>query len=324
LQRCSSRAKQEVSRMRIETAALVGAGWGRVHIGALRAAQVEVVQLIGRDLQRTEQAAREEGIKRASTELREIEADLVVLASPTPVHAEHLRALAGRVVLMEKPVVGPNLPEGALRTLPELCFVNYAFPFVEVVQAADAVLDRAKSIVAVEVEVRLELPSTKSVDDWLLDVAAHPLAWVEHRVGPLRQVSRSAGGAGARFELQGHQGVPVHLRFALGGATGIAYRLRWWCERTGGGPSPIEVHGTLLLGEPWTFGGAGFEPPPPPAADPWIVANYRSVAANVSALRSGGPVHRVRDRGLFDLERGLFAERALLGEDYVRALRCEP
>jgi len=104
---------------------IIGANWGRMHIGAFRAAGAEVVALCGLDAAKTRSVAAEERIPLATTDVAELVAasEAVVVASPASEHARHAeQALAAsRHVLIEKPLAAP-LEEarrlGAIALLP--------------------------------------------------------------------------------------------------------------------------------------------------------------------------------------------------------------
>lgn len=87
---------------------IIGTGWGRMHIGAFRAAGVEVAALCGKDLEKTRAIATREGVGLATNDVAVLcrEVDLVVVASPDGLHHDHVKiALAlGRHVLCEKPL----------------------------------------------------------------------------------------------------------------------------------------------------------------------------------------------------------------------------
>ncbi len=87
---------------------IVGTGWGRMHVGAFRAAGAEITALCGRDADKTAAIARSEGVPLATTDIDELcaHADVVVVASSDAAHVAHVRAAlaAGRPVLCEKPL----------------------------------------------------------------------------------------------------------------------------------------------------------------------------------------------------------------------------
>ena len=99
--------------------ALAGAGaFGAKHVDAMRNIDgVEVVAVVGRELDRTRAFADEHGIERATTELADVLAidaiDAVVLATPTALHAEQSIATlrAGKHVQVEIPLCD-NLADG--------------------------------------------------------------------------------------------------------------------------------------------------------------------------------------------------------------------
>jgi 2-hydroxy-4-carboxymuconate semialdehyde hemiacetal dehydrogenase len=93
-------------------AALVGAGaFGIKHLDGIKnIADVEVISVIGRDLDKTKEVARQYGIAHAGTDLAESlaikELDAVILCTPTQMHAEQTIAClkAGKHVQVEIPL----------------------------------------------------------------------------------------------------------------------------------------------------------------------------------------------------------------------------
>ena len=92
--------------------ALAGAGaFGTKHLEAMRRIEgVEVVSIVGRDLDRTRQFAAEHGVVHATTELDDVltmdDVDAVVLATPTQLHAKQAIAVldSGKHVQVEIPL----------------------------------------------------------------------------------------------------------------------------------------------------------------------------------------------------------------------------
>jgi predicted dehydrogenase len=89
---------------------VVGTGFGcRVHVPAARAAGLDVVALVGRDVEKTTRRAQRSGVDVACGSLQEAlqlpHADLVVIATSPGTHAELAEEAmsAGRHVLVEKP-----------------------------------------------------------------------------------------------------------------------------------------------------------------------------------------------------------------------------
>ena len=87
---------------------IIGTGWGRMHIGAFRAAGADVAVLCGRNLDKTRGIAQRENVATATDDVGELcqRVDIVVVASSDGAHRDHVRtALAAkRHVLCEKPL----------------------------------------------------------------------------------------------------------------------------------------------------------------------------------------------------------------------------
>ncbi len=87
---------------------IVGTGWGRMHIGAFRAAGAQVVAICGRNLDKTRGIAQREGIATATNDVAALcrDVDIVVVASPDGMHRDHVKTAlsVGRHVLCEKPL----------------------------------------------------------------------------------------------------------------------------------------------------------------------------------------------------------------------------
>jgi predicted dehydrogenase len=87
---------------------IIGSRWGLMHVGGFRAAGAEIAALCGRQPDRTRDVAQREGIPLATVDVEELcrASELVVVAGPDALHAEHVRVALehGRPVLCEKPL----------------------------------------------------------------------------------------------------------------------------------------------------------------------------------------------------------------------------
>src|SRR4051812_32934797 len=112
---------------------IIGTQWGRMHIGAFRAAGGEVVALCGRDSEKTRALAATDGIALATTDARVLceAADVVVVASPDALHFEHGRLAleAGKQVLCEKPLAASEAEARELERLTAGRRAAVSFPY---------------------------------------------------------------------------------------------------------------------------------------------------------------------------------------------------
>jgi hypothetical protein len=169
-------------------AAVVGTGWGRVHVHALRRTGAQVVAVCGapQDASRTRAFADEEHIPLALDDPRsvlDLGVDLVSVATPARTHQDMLTLFSDVPVICEKPVVGVDgdlsrLPEGRSPT-----FINYAFPFLDSAKVFTQALHRLGVPSRVSVATAYDLPLSFTGPEWFLEVASHPLSLVVHLLG---------------------------------------------------------------------------------------------------------------------------------------------
>jgi dTDP-4-dehydrorhamnose reductase len=296
--------------MEIRTAGIIGTKWGRVHVGALRAAGVEVCALCGRDPEKTRAIADAEGVPETTTRPEDLRAcDLVVIASPPATHAAMLALFPGKPRILEKPVLGVHPPSVPLPPASEPVFVNFAFPFLDAAQVATRDVKNLGRVRAARVGARLALDGDHDLRGWFLEVASHPLSYALHLLGPLEPRRWAEKDRRLELELRAPGAAEVHAFVEIGGNPGIRYDVE--LETEGG---RVHLVGELRLGQgPWRFHLAeGTRPAPPTGAlDPWVAANHASVARVLHHLRTDEPRPDGLAAGLFDLGRGLLVERAL-------------
>lgn len=291
--------------------AIIGTRWGRMHIGAFRRFGHEVAVLIGADLEQTRAVAAEEGIPHASIDPdAALDADFVVIASPTPTHPDLVRRLRARPLLCEKPLSGGRA-DPALRALvaePGLrLWVNYAFGFLDTASRwAEALASgRAGAVERFELTVATALAPALSLEQALAEVAVHPAVFLGWRTAPFQLQARHRDDASLVLELAGL--APLALRVTTAPAPGIDYRLRALGTR-----GTLELRGAYRIGgawhyEPVTLDGAPIsEPERSHGRDVWHEANHRLVEAVLQAHLHGRSDPRlVPPAAALDLEASL-------------------
>lgn len=307
-------------------AAVVGTGWGRVHIAALQELGVEVVALCGTNLEHTRAVANEHGITEALVEASQLPSlglDLITIAAPTALHAELVAQLGPTPLLCEKPAVGVEVPVAQLSPPAGQVWVNYAFPFLDAARQADAALagelfvdgrdgrdggggdiSLIGPVEGVEVRSDYDLGALVREDrspwQWLSDVASHPWSWAVAAfgspVGDVRPVS--AGGAGLSYTSESGVPVSVSARHAPGLA-GLRHSVR-----VRGAHGELTFDGQFRLGHQWVFnpptlrsnsaherllasdGSLRAPAPNHGPGDAWHRANVSAIAAVVAAVES--------------------------------------
>ncbi len=276
-------------------AAVVGANWGAAHVAALRENGVEVVALGGRNRSRTRMAAREMEIPAPVTdlaELRGLDLDLVSVATPAASHLDVIAALPDVPVICEKPAVGDSppapLPPG--RSAP--VWVNYAFPFLDVAQAAARALPRIGRPWTAYVRSSFDLGTQAVGRSMFFELVTHPWSWVTQVLGAPSPSDgpKPPAGPGAVAIRTACGAVPVELEVvARPGLRGILHEIS--IDGEGG---CLHVSGSYRIGHEWSFeaptiqAGGSSEPVGPAESgppDPWYRANARSIGAAVDAVR---------------------------------------
>jgi hypothetical protein len=260
---------------------IVGARWGRVHVGTFRRFGHEIAVMVGRDPGQIARVAADEGVPLGTVDASALEdVDLVVVAAPTRAHAEYVRAFPHKPVLCEKPLFGLEPPAGAaeLAAHPRL-YVNYAFPFLEVSSILRARLSELGAVREVRVDVAVDLDPAMLPSHWLAEVAVHPLSLVFDLFGtaPVVAIERArAPGIDVRILIDGMRAsATLSGAYRVGGAW--RYELDFARER---------------------FVEEG--------RDPWYEANVRCVGAFLEALEGR------RRAGVYDGAKALALERAVL------------
>lgn len=281
--------------------AIIGTGWGRAHVGTLRAAGVEVVALVGIDATRTAAIAEREGVPLGTTALDAIDdVDVVVVAAPSRDHAALVERFAHARLICEKPLTWDRPPPSLLAlaaSAGERIVVSYALPFVP---SADAFARRAREAGprAVRVALDVRLDGEASVIERAREIAGHPLALVRGIVGPLAPLAPPQVTLDALYATLAGS-APVALAVGRAARPGIDYAIE---VDTAAGT--LAWRGQYRVGEPWRFGddtdGAG---------DPWYAANVACVGAAVRAWRDPS----ARD------PRSLTARDAIVDEHALRA-----
>lgn len=143
---------------------IIGTNWGRMYIGAFRAAGAEIVALAGRDARKTTSIAEAEGIDLATTDVNALcaEVDVVVVASADAMHASHITTALdhGRHVLGEKPLTLLAADAFALRdrvTSPgrgRVCAVSFSYRMLPPFTALAAALAARSPVRLIDVSLR--------------------------------------------------------------------------------------------------------------------------------------------------------------------------
>jgi predicted dehydrogenase len=281
---------------------IIGTNWGRMHVGAFRAAGAEVVALCGLEAGKTRSVAAEERIPLATTDVAELVAasEAVVVASPASEHARHAeQALAaGRHVLIEKPLAAP-LEEarrlGAIPLLPgQVAAVSFPYRMLPPFGAMAAYRASRSALHSLNASVRNsflpddgrsgDLGGLSHLVDAALWLAGVRPAWVSGAVleSAWVEIGLASGAVIAIAHLRSFEpGIDGH--WALGG-DGWEGELRagyvpalggWWV-------SPARAY----AGDRWHQIAEGVRPAPG-RLEPWAEAHAAAARAFLSAASGG-------------------------------------
>lgn len=295
---------------------VVGANWGRVHIGAFRLHGAEIAVLVGADRERVARVAEAEGVPVGTDDAAALEeVDVVVIASPTPTHRGYVERFAHKPLLCEKPLLGcrpdPTFVELAATSR---LWVNYAFPFLATARQIRELLPELGPVARADLRVEVNLPGGRSPVEMFIDVAVHPLMFLNQLLGAFELADHQV--AGPRFAAaltNGHQ--LLNARLEIGGDPGFAFDLALIGEA-----GPMRVRGGYRPGAGWGFEPVQFrrEPRGPGERstgerDIWFAANEALVGTLVAHLRGDIGAAEAEARGLSTGSAALGVERGLAG-----------
>lgn len=294
-------------------AAVVGTGWGQVHVRALRAHGVDVLALCGSgdDDLRTTAVSRDLHVPRAlhdPRDLLDLDLDVVTIASPAGSHARLLQLLQGIPVICEKPVLGMGGNPGDLPRDGAPAWINYAFAFLASARQLKGWLGEVGRVHDVRISTAYDLPLSFTPSSWFLEVASHPLSFAVFLFGrPLLRGGRQGPPPRHATVLDLRMGeVPVVAECArLPGLRGIRHRLE---IVTDGGV--LQVEGRYVEGRHWTYGPVLLDGDPvsaveEPREDCWYLANERSIGTCLRVLQGQLTGEEASSAGLFTVARAL-------------------
>jgi myo-inositol 2-dehydrogenase / D-chiro-inositol 1-dehydrogenase len=300
-------------------AAVMGTGWGRVHVHALRRSGAQIVAVCGapQDASRTRAFAVEEHIPLALDDPRsvlDLGVHVVSVATPAHTHQDMLTLFQDLPVICEKPVLGvagdlAGLPKGGA-----VSYINYAFSFLDSAQVFTRALQRLGPPSRVSVETAYDLALSFTGPEWFLEVASHPLSFVVHLLGEPALLTGSTIADPydvTRLDLAiAEVEVEVVSRHQPG-LHGLRHTIR---ARTSGGV--LELTGTFHNRQPWRFEPVRLDGVPLNEGewspdDCWRRANDRSIAAALAAIRADMAPEQAGSAGLFTQSRAAVIDRCL-------------
>jgi len=301
-------------------AAVIGTGWGRVHVEALRRSGAQVVAVCGapEDAIRTRAFAAEERIPLVLDDphsVLELGVDVVTVATPARTHQDMLTLFRDVPVICEKPVVGvtgdlSRLPVGGAAT-----YINYAFSFLDTARVFTQALQVSGAPSRVSVETAYDLALNFTGPEWFLEVASHPLSLVVHLLGTpvLLNGSTTADPHDiTRLELAiGDVEVQVVSRHQPD-LRGLQHTIE---AHTPAGV--LQLTGAFHDGQPWRFEPVRLDGIPLNDGewsphDCWHLANDRSIRAVLHAIRADMTADQAAAAGLFTQSRAAAIDRCLL------------
>lgn len=292
---------------------ILGNHWGRTHVGTFRAAGCDVVAIVGRDRDRSAAIAAHEGIAGHDLEaLRGV--DIVVVATPTAQHREHVLRWIDKRVYCEKPLLGaPADPEFVAIAERSSLAVNFAFARLDIAARVHELVAGGRighvPRMRLRVDVRHEPVGSALVA--LREAAIHPLSWLHHAFGPWQLTRHEVAHERVVARLERIDGV-IELDVRIGADEGMAIELEAF-----GDEGTLAMRGGHRPGAGWSFApvriddvdhgdGERLE-----HGDIWYRANCRAVATYVDWLDGTTSTAAALAAGMFDARRALALEAAL-------------
>ncbi|NTS78791.1 Gfo/Idh/MocA family oxidoreductase [Catenovulum sp. SM1970] len=304
--------------------ALVGTNWGRIHINIFRRLGMDINLLIGKNLEKSQQIAKQEGIAKASNSLEDLSSvDLIILATPASTHLDIIKAFPDKAIWCEKPVSLAHIDESELDYQQlSRCYVNYAFPHLNSVKLATNIIreGRLGRVQSVMIKCGFNLPGDKSFSEWYSDIIIHPFSYVHHLFG--------------KFELQMAYQMPEHnhissvfttkniqmdMSFYRSHEAGMLFDITFIGEK-----SDLHLKGGYKPYSHWHFDPVKVDSVPQNAGehskdeDIWLQANAEAARLFLHTINGEITTNEAKASGLYNLKRAINMEKALL--DALKAI----
>jgi len=301
-----------MQRSRAWRVGILGTHWGRTHVGTFRAAGCELVAIVGRDPHRSAEVAAHEGIARHDLDAF-ADVDIVVIATPTELHREHLLRWADKRLYCEKPLLGRSAdPEITALAERSTLAVSFAFPRLETAAVVHGLIRSGRigrvPRMRLRVDVRHDTPTAAIL---LREAAIHPLSWLHHAFGTWHTTRHEITDdvVAATLELA-HATVDRVVR--VGGDAGMAM-----AGDAHGGHGTLTMRGGHRPAAGWAFAPVCIDGAPHNEGerlehgDIWYRANCRAVATFVDWIDGTTSTADAIAGGLFDGRRALALEASL-------------
>ncbi|AWB65818.1 hypothetical protein C2869_04900 [Saccharobesus litoralis] len=297
---------------------LIGSNWGRIHIGTFAKNDLDIAVLVGKNLQKCQKIAKLENIPLASTDLHALDdADLLIIASPADTHLDIIQHFPQKAIWCEKPVSLSSVDSDAIDFQSfARCYVNYAFPHLRSVQQCTDIirsgqLGRVKSII---MKSSFDLPGEKAFKDWFTDIVVHPFAYISHLFG--------AFDLKMAYQMPDHnhitavfttERVQLDISFYRSHEPSMLYDITFVGEK-----GDLQLKGGYRPYSNWFFDPVKLNGIPQNSGefsteeDIWLQANTEAVRLYLATIRGQITTKEAKAAGLFNLERAVAMEKALI------------
>ncbi len=297
---------------------LVGTNWGRIYITALEKLGLKVDLLVGRNLKKTQEVAKQHNIPQASDQIKTLQrVDLIIVASPADTHLEIINAFPNKAIWCEKPVsLKPVNKDDVDFSALSNCYVNYAFPHLQSVQLVTSLIRKGEigRVQSVIMKSGFNLPGEKNFKDWFTDIIVHPFAYLSHLFGKFD--------LNMAYQMPNHnhisaifstQHVQMDISFYRSHEQSMLYDITLVGEN-----GDIHLKGGYKPYSQWFFDPVTLNGVPQNAGeysneeDIWKQANIEALSWYLNLLNKKVTIQESKMAGLFDLKRAIEMEEAIL------------
>jgi myo-inositol 2-dehydrogenase/D-chiro-inositol 1-dehydrogenase len=240
----------EVIKLKI---GLIGTNWGRIYFGFVKKCGYSIDCVYGKNLEKVQRVVENEGMGKATNNLNDLdEMDVIIIASPIHTHFEYIKRFSGKKIFCEKPLHGSKQNDESKNLyLTEDVFVNYSYPFFNTSKEIERIIIKEDfaEVYKITLDVGIKFDAIRDSKDWFVDVAVHPLYFLQKLFGKFEMIDLETGVGEMNLssKLESNN-IILNLNLFKGHEEGISFDLKIY-----GKDKELSVFGGYKPAKMWFF-----------------------------------------------------------------------